>query len=215
MRIDDPQLVGEITNALDQRIVGRVLLQTEVVVQGDADVRLVLPATPYNRFEVEIDDIAPTANDRILLCRFSVAGAIRSLADDYEFVVDAEHADGGDRYSDRTSSFIAMSSDGGNIRFGNYVDVDVDPPTPRIPMNTGSYHVRITPGNDTNTTPKVWFTGSYYSSEGINDRRIVSPVGSGIYKGWTTRVWGRAEEIQFLFNADTIDRGTFRLYGTE
>jgi hypothetical protein len=192
---------------------GRVLLQTEVVVPGDADVRLVLPATPYNRFEVEIDDIAPTANNVILLSRFNVAGAIRALANDYEFVSENEYADGEDRYSDRTSDRIGMSSDADNVRFGNYVDVA--PVAERIPMNTGSYHCWITPGNGTDSTPKITWKGAYYSSEGINDRRIVRPSGSGLYKGWTTLAYGRAEEVQFLFSTDTIDRGTFRLYGTE
>ena len=189
---------------------GRVLLQTEIVVAGDADVRLTLPATPYNRYEVEIDDIASTANNVILLSRFNVAGAIRALANDYEFVSENEYADGEDRYSDRSSDRIGMSSDADNIRFGNYVDVDT-----RIPMNTGSYHCWITPGNGTDSTPKISWKGAYYSSEGVNDRRIVRPSGSGLYKGWTTLAWGRAEEVQFLFSSDTIDRGTFRLYGTE
>ena len=194
---------------------GRVLLQTEVVTQGDADVRLALPATLYNRFEVEIDDIAPTSNLVWLMARFGVDGSVRAGADDYEYVVDCEFADGGSRHSNRTAAFMGMSSEDNDIRFGTFVDADVDPPTPRIPMNTGSYHVHITPGNAISSTPKMWFTGAYYSSEETASRRIVSPVGSALYKGWTTRVWGRADEIQFLFNTDTIDRGIFRLYGTE
>jgi hypothetical protein len=189
---------------------GRVLLQTEVVTPGDADVRLTLPATPYNRFEVEIDDIAPTANLRYLMCRLNVAGSIRSLAADYEFVNDNAYDTNTDRFGSKTSDRIAMSSDANDVRFGNYVDVDT-----RIPMNTGSYNVYITPGNATDTTPKVWFNGTYYSSEEESTRRLVRASGSGLYKGWTTLAWGRAEEIQFLFDSDTIDRGTLRLYGTE
>jgi hypothetical protein len=212
MRIDDPQLVGEITNALDQKIAGRVLLETQVA-NNDGDITLTLPATPYNRFEVEIDDIASSINDRILICRIGTNGAIRSLASDYEFTCRYETSDGADEHRDRNADHIAMASNAGNLRFGDYVDVA--PNEDRIPMNTGSYHVLLTPGNGTNSTPKVSFRGEYFSSEGINDRRLVHANGSGLYKGWTSLNYGRADEIQFLFDSNTINRGTFRLYGTE
>lgn len=206
MRHDSPLTPGGLPRG------GRILIET-VVASSSADVTLTLPTSPYTRFVVEIDDLASSITDRILLCRIGAGGSIRSLAADYEFSVYCNYSDGSDEYESRNADHMAMSSNANNVRFGAYVDVAPD--ASRIPMNTGSYTVQITPGNGTNSTPKVWWNGAYFSSEGISDRRLVHVSGGGLYKGWTSLTYGRADEIQFLFDSNTINRGTFRLYGTE
>lgn len=189
-------------NPLDgngNRVVGRVLLQTEVA-SADGDIQLAFPATPYNRFQVEIDNIAPSIGERFLICRFGIQGQFPVGANDFEFSVRTQRSDSSPaEHRSVNSTFIALCDQDNSVRMGDGA------------FQSGSWSIDIDPGNDTDSYPKLWFQGAYYSD---NDN-LMSPYGGGLYKGGTLGVEDRADAIQFQFDADTIARGTFRLYGTE
>lgn len=198
MRHDSPQNENGLPRG------GRVLLQTVDFSSSQGTVDLDFPATPYNRFQVEIDNIASTGDNVVLWCRFGIQGAFPAGTDDYEFSVRTHYSTVTGPADYRSgipgAGFMALCDNDNNVRFGN-----------SDPFMSGSYSIDVDPGNDTNNHPKIWFQGTFFSDQPIQ----CHPYGGGMYTGGTLGVDERADAIQFLFSADSIARGTFRLYGTE
>lgn len=178
---------------------GRVLLQSEEVV-SQGDVVLDLPATPYNRFEVEIDNWAPTQNQVAPIFQLGVGGIIHGGASDYQLQVSVFPSNTSISSDvDDAHSSVRMTRDDNTVQAGN------------LPGEAFSYHVTISPGSGEFDRPRVWFQGN-----GVNDSsRMMGVLGFGAYTGVTSGTFGRADQIRFAFDANTIATGTFRLYGTE
>jgi hypothetical protein len=182
---------------------GRILLQTVTLSSSQGTVDLDFPVTPYSRFQVEIDNIASTGTEVVLWCRFGIQGAFPAGTDDYQFASRSFYASGGPsdhRSSEPGTGYIAMCDQDNSIRYGN-----------TDPFMCGSYSIDVDPGNDTNRHPQMWYQGGLWS----DSPQQVTSYGGGMYIGATLGVDERADGIQFLFSADSIARGTFRLYGTE
>jgi hypothetical protein len=196
MRHDNPVL----TDSGGNRIVPRTLLQEEIITSATGDVVLSLPATPWKRFEVQIDDWAPTSNAVTPVFQLGVAGGIKAGASDYQLHVgvSASNAQEIADYTD-TNSNVFMTRNDVNYKAGNGLGESL------------SYSVVIAPGSSDSDLPMAWFSGA-----GIGDAgRMIGMTGFGAYRGTTSGVFGRADEIRFAFDSNTIDRGIFRLYGTE
>ena len=178
---------------------GRVLLQSEEIV-SQGDVVLDFPATPYNRFEVEIDNWAPTQDQVAPIFQLGVGGIIHGGGSDYQLHVTVFpsntnlSADVSDAHSN-----VRMTRDDNTVQAGNE------------PGEAFSYHVTISPGSGEFDRPRVWFQGAGTNDEG----RLMGVSGSGAYIGGTSSTFGRADQIRFAFDTNTIATGTFRLYGTE
>lgn len=191
---------AELLDANGNRILPRTLLQEEIVTTAQGDVLLDLPATPWKRFQVEIEDWAPTNDQVAPIFQLGINGGIRAGASDYQLHVSvfASNAGIGADVDDFHEN-VRMTRDDLSVQAGN------------LSAESFDYEVTIVPGVDANTLPRVWFTGA-----GINDsNRLMGIVGFGCYRGVTSIEYGRADQIRFAFDANTIARGTFRLYGTE
>jgi hypothetical protein len=195
MRHDGPNL----TDSLGNRIVPRTLLES-VTITGQAEVILTLPATPWTRFYIEIDDMAATQDQVTGSIQFVMNGSTRLGASDYAFhIAGAPSNTGGNSDASETNFYIKMTKNDTNYQFGS--------------QNNEAYSFGLTvdPGTDAAHLPKVWGQGM-----GLSDTAIGNGVGIyGIYTGLTSQEFGRAEGVTFSMAADTIRRGTFRLYGTE
>ena len=208
MRQDNPDfLVGD-GAAPGFPLRGRILLQEENVLTAQGDVVLDLvenvpgsdPVRQFKRYQVEIEDWQPTNNLVAPVFQLGVNGAIRAGAADYQLHVSVFpsnttiSADVDDSHEN-----VRMTRDDNTVQAGNLSDEAWD------------YSVTIVPGVDANTLPRVWWQGA-----GINDsNRLMGSVGFGVYRGVTSIQFGRADQIRFFFDTNTIARGIFRLYGTE
>jgi len=179
--------------------VGRVLLQTEIA-SAQGDVVLDLPATPYTRFEVEIDNWSPSSDQVAPVLQFGIGGSIQSGASDYQLNVGVAKSNGTESFDfDEANINIRMTRNDNTYKAGNK------------PGESLSYTVTVVPGSGEFDLPVVWFDGSGLNDEG----RMMGIRGHGVYRGTTSGVFGRADQIRFAFDANTISAGTFRLYGTE
>jgi len=197
MRHDNPDL----TDAGGNRIVPRTFLQEEIITSATGDVVLTLPATPWKRFEVQIDDWAPTTDSVAPIFQLGVGGSIQAGATDYQFHVGILASNTASYAADflEASPDVRMTKDDTNSQAGSALG------------ESFSYSVTIAPGSSDADLPMVWFSGA-----GINDAgRLMGVTGFGAYRGATSGVFGRADEIRFTFDTNTISRGIFRLYGTE
>lgn len=197
MRHDNPVL----TDSGGNRIVPRTLLQEEIITSATGDVVLSLPASPWKRFEVQIDDWAPTSDEVVPIFQLGVGGSIQAGASDYQFHagVLASSSPSWSADSSDASPNVWMARDNAGLGAGNTLG------------ESFRYSVTIAPGSSDADLPMVWFNGA-----GIGDGgRLLGIAGFGAYRGVTSGVFGRADEIRFAFTSNTIDRGIFRLYGTE
>ena len=174
-RIHNPELL----DANGNRIVPRTLLQTITLSGAQNTVELTLPASPWKRFEIQIDDMS-SVQDRVGgVIKFRMNGAIREGVADYAFHVSNQPADA--------------------TQFGDQNN------------EAYSFSLHVDPGLDAAYLPKIWWQGM-----GLSDTSIgVGYHGHGMYRGVTTQEFGRVEGIEFSMDADNIERGEFRLYGTE
>lgn len=196
MRHDNPAL----TASGGFKIVPRTFLQEEIITSATGDVVLTLPATPWKRFEVQIDDWAPTSDSVAPIFQLGVAVGIKAGASDYQFHTACVTSNAGyNQDISDASSNVRMTMDNANLQAGNLLGEAL------------SYSITIAPGSSDADLPMVWFSGA-----GINDAgRLMGVTGFGTYRGTTSGVFGRADEIRFAFDANTMSRGIFRLYGTE
>lgn len=196
MRHDNPQLFDNSGN----EIAPRTLLQTVNVTSAMADVELTLPATPWNRFKIEVDDWASTQDAVEGRIRFGINGSARLGAADY-----AWHALG----LNTTTSVVSNTNNN-----DNFIQIVRAATSWRFGSNNNesySFEFTLDPGTDAGHLPKIWWTGM-----GLNDSaQGQGYVGSGLYKGVTSQEFGRVEFVRFTMSSDTIKRGIFRLYGTE
>ncbi|KKN72786.1 hypothetical protein LCGC14_0407530 [marine sediment metagenome] len=190
----------DLRDASGNRIVPRVLLETQTVVSPTGTVTLTLPATPYNRFQIEIDQLSSVANNVDLQSRIGVNGTFPVGASDYTWLYQAHAAnDNGSLYEDISDDSIIMSGGSGNANFGSASN------------STFNYSCWLYPGTDATDFPRIGFEAA-----GWSDTSVLARIdGFGMYKGQTTLQFGRIENITFSMTSDNIERGTFRLYGTE
>jgi hypothetical protein len=191
---------AELLDANGNSIVPRTLLQTITLSGAQNTVELTLPASPWKRFEIQIDDMA-AVQDRVGgLIKFRINGAIREGAADYAFHVSNQPANAG-RSQDHDDSFphIQLTRDNDATQFGNQNN------------EAFSFSLQVVPGVDATALPMLWWQGM-----GICDTSLgMGYHGHGMYRGVTTQEFGRIEGIEFSMDADNIKRGEFRLYGTE
>ena len=196
MRHDGPNL----TNSLGNRIVPRTLLQTVTVTGPVTDVTLVLPATPYKRFHVEIDNWGSTGDGVFGRVRAQMNGLVRLGAAEYSYHTDGYPSTTGSTHSsDNVADSIWITRSNAGWGFGSGPD------------EAYSFTFEIDPGVDSTNLPKIWWRGV-----GISDTNImVGYNGFGVYRGKTSLEFGRMEALQFTVSLDSIKEGEFRLYGTE
>ena len=191
---------AELLDASGNRIVPRTLLQTITLSGAQNTVELTLPASPWKRFEIQIDDMAAVQDKVGGVIKFRMNGAIREGAIDYSFHV-ANMASNAIQSQDFDDSFsyIKLTRDDDTVQFGSQNN------------EAFSFSIHVDPGLDAAYLPKIWWQGM-----GISDSSLgVGYDGRGIYRGVTTQEFGRVEGIEFSMDADNIKRGEFRLYGTE
>lgn len=195
-RIQTPDL----RDADGNRIVPRTLLQTITLTGAQNTVELTLPASPWKRFTIEIDDMAAVQNQVGGRVRLRMNGAVRAGASDYAFNVQGKpsNAGVGSDISD-ASSYIWLTRNDNGLQFGDQNN------------EAYSFELRVDPGVDAGYLPKIWGEGM-----GLSDSpRGVGISVYGIYRGVTSQEFGRCEAVEFSMDADNIARGEFRLYGTE
>jgi len=208
MRHDNPEFQIGPGAAPGFPLRGRVLLQEEIVLSAQGDVVLDLienvpgsdPIRQFKRYVVEIEDWAPTNDQVAPAYQLGINGAIRAGSSDYQYNVSVFPSNTGisNDFAD-IDEHIRMTRDDGTVTAGNEADEAFD------------FTVTLIPGEDANTLPKSWFQGA-----GINDsNRLMGVWGAGAYRGVTALEYGRADQIRFFFESNTIARGIFRLYGTE
>lgn len=190
----------DLRDANGNRIVPRTLLQEEIA-SASASVLLTLPATPWTRFTIEIDDWSSTGNLKNGQIRFGIAGGVREGGTDYDWTLNQSSSnDNGGSFEDVDDDGIRLNGQNDNMRFGSE------------PEESMSYHIHIDPGENGNHLPRAWFTGAGFGAA----NRSTRVAGGGVYTGDTTSLFGRAESVEFAFSdGDPILRGKFRLYGTE
>ena len=195
MRHDNPGL----TDADGNRILPRTLLQTEVVASPVTDVTLVLPASPWTRFTIEVNDWGAVTNSTHGRIRVMINGDVRFGADDYSYSIRSHPTSGVTGGQDDTIDHIPVTLTTVNQQFGDQPD------------ESFSFNFHIQPGVDSVNLPKLWWDGS-----GVNDNSVFQHVwGGGMYRGKSSLQYGRIEQVQFTMSSDSIREGTFRLYGTE
>jgi hypothetical protein len=196
MRHDNPDL----TDSSGNRIVPRTLLQEAIVTATEGDVVLNLPATPWKRFEVQIEDWAPTSDQVAPILQLGVNGAVRAGASDYQLNVQVYPSNTTlSTDFDDANSNIRLTRDDNTVQMGNGAN------------ESFSFNIFVDPGSSVNHLPKVWWQGA-----GINDSgRLMGVIGNGAYRGTTSGEFGRADQIRLAVDSNTIARGVFRLYGTE
>ena len=190
----------DLRDADGNRILPRTLLQEAVVTTATGDVVLDLPTAPWRQFEVQIEDWAPTNNQVAPIFQLGINGGIRAGASDYQLNVSVYTSNLGVTGDfDDANENVRMTRDDNTVQAGNQADESFD------------YSVIISPGEDAAYLPRVRFYGV-----GINDSgRAMGIQGFGVYRGVTSIEYGRADQIRFAFDDNTIARGRFRLYGTE
>ena len=190
----------DLRDANGNRIVPRTLLQ-EAVASSDAEVLLVLPAIPWKRFTVEIDNWHSTNGPKDGALKFGINGSVREGGADYAWTMNGSASnDNGGSFEDVDAQYIALTPNNDNMRFGGDTNESM------------SYEILIDPGVDGNHLPRAWFTFVGFGATSASCRA----AGGGIYTGDTTNLFGRAESVQFSHpDGDPILTGMFRLYGTE
>jgi hypothetical protein len=161
---------------------------------------LTLPSAPYSRFQIEIDQLSSVANNVDLQCRIGVNSTFPVGGSDYTWLFHA-HAtnDNGSVYEDVNDDSIIMSGGAGNASFGSGSS------------STFNYSCDVYPGTDATDFPRI-----HFEAAGWSDTSVLCRIdGDGLYQGVTTSQFGRIENITFSMTSDNIDKGTFRLYGTE
>jgi hypothetical protein len=195
MRHDNPEL----TDANGNRVLPRTLLQTETVSSPVTAVTLVLPASPWTRFTIEVDDWGGITNQEHGRIRCMINGDVRFGASDYSYAVAAHPATSGVATSQAdASTFIAVTRTA-TTEFGDQPD------------ESFSFSFHVQPGVDSVNLPKLWWEGT-----GVADAGTLAGIrGHGMYRGKSALQYGRIEQIEFTMSMDSIREGTFRLYGTE
>jgi hypothetical protein len=195
-RIHDAELLDVNGNP----IVPRTLLQTINLASAQNTVELTLPASPWKRFEIQIDDMAAVQNQVGGVIKFRMNGAIREGLLDYSFHV-TNWPSNGARSQDHDNDFpyIKLTRDDNGVQFGDQNN------------EAFSFSLHVVPGVDAAALPMIWWEGM-----GLSDSALGQGVhGTGMYRGTTTQEFGRLEGVEFSMDADNIKRGEFRLYGLE
>jgi hypothetical protein len=183
----------------------RTLIQTITAVNADSVDFTGLSG--FNRYTVEVDNVAPNTDQVQLVIRFSIAGSFKDGASDYSWVNAITHIGnhtGGDDVphstSDSASTYISVVGTSDYHLMGSNVNEDWDL-TFEL-MNLGSAA----------SLAKIRWSGC-----GKSDRGQTSHVlGTGIYEAATSGPpQGPIDGVQFLMSWGLIRTGTFRLYGLE
>lgn len=191
---------AELLDANGNSIVPRTLLQTITLSGAQNTVELTLPASPWKRFEIQIDDMKAVQNRVGGAIKFRMNGAIREGAADYSFHVTNWPSNGArSQDHDDNHSYIKLTRDDDNVQFGDQNN------------EAFSFSLHVVPGVDATALPMIWWEGM-----GLSDSSLGQGVhGTGMYRGVTTQEFGRIAGVEFSMDADNIERGEFRLYGTE
>ena len=177
-RIHNPELL----DANGNRIVPRTLLQTITLAGPQNTVELTLPASPWKRFEIQIDDMAAVQNQVHGVIKFRMNGAIREGASDYSYHVSNQPANAG-RSQDHSdaSNEIRLTRNDNTTQFGDQNN------------EAYSFSLHVDPGVDAAYLPKVWWQGM-----GISDSSLGTGYhGHSMYRGVSTQEFGRVEAVSY------------------